>query len=62
MTKALWALVLVLHETTAYGLWRWTPKGSAVPASSVYVDVIVDEVRRPNIDHVDVHVYVHDQS
>ena len=28
----------------------------------VYVDVIVDEVRRPKIDHVyvDVHVYVHD--
>ena len=47
---------------------RGNPKGSAVPACSVYVDVfvkvIVDEVRRPSIDHVyvDVHVYVHDQS
>src|SRR5262245_29296705 len=48
---------------------RWIPKGSAIPACSVYVDVdvfvnvIVDEVRRPNIDHgyVDVHVHVHDQ-
>jgi len=30
----------------------------------VFVNVIVDEVRRPSIDHVyvDVHVYVHDQS
>ena len=49
---------------------RGNPKGSAVPACSVYVyvdvfvKVIVDEVRRPSIDHVyvDVHVYVHDQS
>ena len=30
----------------------------------VFVNVIVDEVRRPSVDHVyvNVHAYVHDQS